>query len=864
MASGVADRATHQYSQSAAQPSAEVVIRMPVGQIVTFYSYKGGVGRSFLLSNVATLLTQWGYRVLCIDWDLEAPGLHYYFRPHMEEPRSGLVEMVLNVRDQRPVDALGHVTQVTFPGGMTMDLIAAGEKSGSYVEKVQGIDWDSLYSDADFGNILEEWRKVWIDSYDVILVDSRTGISDSGGICTSQLPHVLAYAFTANQQNLDGVLDVVARAARARNGLPYDRSRLLTLPLLSRFDMSEEYERAAEWRTRLKAELEPSYNAWVPKGPTTDRVIDNCTVPYSAYWSFGEELPVLSEDIRNPQLISYSIATITALIARKLEDVPLFTESRDAYVNGAIRTGRRRGEYHYDVFISSTLSMTNEARELSRLLAEEGISTYLPHEGIQPGDSWSEQLRGAIDTSQHLILLVDGNTKSHQREESNYFLRQTLDEHSDRKIFPVVASWDALRSLPSIVQNVAAYSLSDDTPTYIAGMIKSQILGGSSHENSAKFRQLGVVAENQGDLSAAERHYRNALAVDVRVGDRNGLAASHRQLGRLAQLRGGYTTAEQHYRASLAALEELGDRAGIATTYRQLGIIAQLRGNYQQAEERYRASLAIDEELGDRAGIATTYHQLGIIAQERGDYEQAEERYRASLAIDEELGDRAGIATTYHQLGIIAQERGDYEQAEERYRASLAIDEELGNRAGIATTYHQLGIIAQERGDYEQAEERYRASLTTLEELGNRAGIAAGYHQLGIIAQERGDYEQAEERYRASLAIDEELGNRAGIATSYGQLGVLRTEQQRPADGVVYTLQAWELEKAAGRPTGNSLYWLGLQRRRLGDDAFRSLLHELLPDEAAVSIMIATEPSGEPAAHAGSDPLDAPAETDQT
>ncbi|NED06641.1 tetratricopeptide repeat protein [Streptomyces sp. SID6648] len=837
---------------------------MPAGQIVTFYSYKGGVGRSFLLSNVATLLTQWGYRVLCIDWDLEAPGLHYYFRPHMEEPRSGLVEMVLNVRDQRPVDALEGITQVTFPDGTTMDLIAAGETSRSYVDKVQGIDWDSLYSDADFGNILEEWRKVWINSYDVILVDSRTGISDSGGICTSQLPHVLAYAFTANQQNLDGVLDVVARAARARNGLPYDRSRLLTLPLLSRFDMNEEYERAAEWRTKLKTELEPSYNAWVPEGPTTDRVIDNCTVPYSAYWSFGEELPVLSEDIRNPQLISYSIATIAALIARKLEDVPLFTESRDAYVDGAIRSGRRGGTYRYDVFISSTLSMMNEARELYRLLAEEGISAYLPQENIRPGDSWSEQLRGAIDTSQHLILLVHENMKSHQREESNYFLRQTLDDHSDRKVFPVIASWDARRSLPSIVQNVVAYSLSDESPAHIARMIKSQIMGGSSLENSAAFHQLGVAAENQGDLSAAERHYRNALGVDVRAGDRTGLAASHRQLGRLAQLRGDYTTAELHYRASLAALEELGNRTGIATTYHQLGTLAQLRGNYQQAEERYRASLAIDEELGDRAGISSNYHQLGIIAEERGDYEQAEERYRASLAIEEELGNRTGIAAGYHQLGTLAQERGDYEQAEERYRASLAIEEELGNRTGIAAGYHQLGTLAQERGDYEQAEERYRASLAIEEELGNRTGIAAGYHQLGTLAQERGDYEQAEEHYRASLAIEKELGNRAGIATSYGQLGVLRTEQQRPADGVVYTLQAWELEKATGRPTGNSLYWLGRQRERLGDDAFRSLLHELLPDEAAVSIMIATEPRGEPAAHSGSDPLDGPASAEQT
>ncbi|NUR39881.1 MAG: hypothetical protein HOV73_07350, partial [Streptomyces sp.] len=311
------------------------------GRIATFYSYKGGVGRSFLLSNSAVLLAQWGYRVLCIDWDLEAPGLHYYFRPFMSVPRSGLTDMVLRVREGERVGALDDVTQVNLPGGATLDLIPAGGVGDDYVAKVQSIDWDALYRERDFGNVLEEWRERWIDSYDVVFVDSRTGISDSGGICTSQLPHILAFAFTANQQNVDGVLDVVRRAAVARNGLPYDRSRLLTLPLLCRFDLSEEYERAAEWRDRLRGDLKPSYDAWVPDGSPVERVLDNCTVPYSAYWSFGEDLPVITEDFRNPQLISHSIASIAALIARNLEDARLFTESRDAYVDAAVRTGRR-------------------------------------------------------------------------------------------------------------------------------------------------------------------------------------------------------------------------------------------------------------------------------------------------------------------------------------------------------------------------------------------------------------------------------------------------------------------------------------------------------------------------------------------
>lgn len=441
------------------------------GKVVTFYSYKGGVGRSFLLSNTATLLAQWGYKVLCIDWDLEAPGLHYYFRPHMESPETGLVEMVLGARDGQPVDALGHITPVTFSDGSRLDLIAAGGVGGDYIPNVQGIDWDALYENQDFGNVLEDWRRRWIESYDVIFVDSRTGISDSGGICTAQLPHILAYAFTANQQNVDGVLEVVTRAAKARNGLPYDRSRLLTLPLLCRFDMSEEYERAAEWRRKLQPALEPSYNAWVPEGAAVERVLDHCTVPYSAYWSFGEELPVLTEDFRNPQLISYSIASIAGLIARNLEDVRLFTESRDSYVDAAIRTGRRGGQYEYDFFICSASNTDDDARVLAGLLSSEG---FLSH----GGDSRHEEPRTVIDTCRHFILLARDTVSSHQRAELNYFLRQTLDEQTDRTLFPVITPRHVLRDLP-IAQSIPPYGLSESRLPSVARAISVRMRSGS-------------------------------------------------------------------------------------------------------------------------------------------------------------------------------------------------------------------------------------------------------------------------------------------------------------------------------------------------------------------------------------------------
>src|SRR5450432_2922119 len=68
------------------------------GQVVTFYSYKGGTGRTMALANVAWILASNGKQVLVVDWDLESPGLHKFFHPFLDESTvsatPGVVEII--------------------------------------------------------------------------------------------------------------------------------------------------------------------------------------------------------------------------------------------------------------------------------------------------------------------------------------------------------------------------------------------------------------------------------------------------------------------------------------------------------------------------------------------------------------------------------------------------------------------------------------------------------------------------------------------------------------------------------------------------------------------------------------------------
>ncbi len=129
-----------------------------------------------------------------------------------------------------------------------------------------------------------------------------------------------------------------------------------------------------------------------------------------------------------------------------------------------------------------------------------------------------------------------------------------------------------------------------------------------------------------GDLDAAEKIYddiRKTLERSESKTSKRHLATAYHQLGMVAQDRGDLAAAETWYKKSLEIKESIGNRPGMASSYHQLGIVAQDRGDLAVAETWYKKSLEIDETLGNRPGMATAYGQLGLLAEKRGDRSEA-------------------------------------------------------------------------------------------------------------------------------------------------------------------------------------------------------------------------------------------------
>jgi cellulose biosynthesis protein BcsQ len=210
------------------------------GKVVTFYSFKGGVGRSFALANIAVILAQWGYRVLAVDWDIEAPGLHHYFSDYVSGLSAGILDFLSDCEQDAPYawDRYANAAKVPDCDDHLFLMPAMGSGDQHYTDTVQALDWDVLYQEHHFGMHLENLRADWVANFDFVLIDSRTGVTDFSGVTTVQLPDILTFLFTANHQSLDGCRNIVRRAMEARRNLPLDRAALLPLPIVAKFDLT--------------------------------------------------------------------------------------------------------------------------------------------------------------------------------------------------------------------------------------------------------------------------------------------------------------------------------------------------------------------------------------------------------------------------------------------------------------------------------------------------------------------------------------------------------------------------------------------------------------------------------------------------
>ncbi len=438
---------------------------MSNGWVTTFYSYKGGVGRTFLLANVGWLLARWGRRVLCLDWDLEAPGLHRYLAP-LTPQRHGVLDLVehLGTGGTAPWREWVEEVQGPWTGDGALDLMAAGNGGEDFVKRVQALRWNQL-SEAGFEPALEKIRAEWLGDYDHVLVDSRTGITDVGGICAAQLPDLLVLAFTATYQSLEGAIDVAARARKTRARLPVPRGGFEVLSVPCRIHAGEEDRLEREWNDRFAHELAHLFQPWKDREVEVREYIAQLRVQEQARWSFGEQLPVRNEPVDDPLKLSYAFANVAALIDSRLDGSGRVARDRHAMVSGAagdagLDAPEPQDRGRIDVFISYRQSERDLAQQLANELRTQGLTVW-HDQMLQPGENISEVLYEAREQSRAFVVLINENFSEGRAIMNEFRHIERRVEEDGATLIPVWVVGEALPSAPDLLQSRFGLFLED-------------------------------------------------------------------------------------------------------------------------------------------------------------------------------------------------------------------------------------------------------------------------------------------------------------------------------------------------------------------------------------------------------------------
>jgi cellulose biosynthesis protein BcsQ len=381
--------------------------------VVTFYSFKGGVGRSTALGLVAGILASRNRRIVMVDFDLEAPGISVLFRSDVEnfnQEQFGVVDYVYQrylTPDENFPSIEDCIFQVNLSTRGELFLVPVGEYDENYIHRLAELDRRTLQqfytSTANpIRQLIEDIKKQL--NPDVILIDARPGFNDTNAIALFDLADTAIICFSPTDQSFEGLRWVVRAAGKQRDyqGKPDLRFLLTPMPLVAA-------EQRQIWISKVEKWLEEN---WIlPSGITVNEVYYE--VPYNPnittlYSLINEVPPSLLNDylpladaidaslpdiqpnvattiVKNPDTILNELRFEAARaqdleadsipnIFQSTEDFPQFLKNRTWLIRGAKGTGK-------SLLFRLFVEQPEKAKDLARLNIDLSNVNFIPGHG---------------------------------------------------------------------------------------------------------------------------------------------------------------------------------------------------------------------------------------------------------------------------------------------------------------------------------------------------------------------------------------------------------------------------------------------------------------------------------------------------
>jgi tetratricopeptide (TPR) repeat protein len=218
----------------------------------------------------------------------------------------------------------------------------------------------------------------------------------------------------------------------------------------------------------------------------------------------------------------------------------------------------------------------------------------------------------------------------------------------------------------------------------------------------------------QGKTDSALESHKQALEVQVKLGDSKGAARSYNNMGYLYRRKNDKSKALAAYSEVEAILSNdqslLGAQIILGRALLDLGEVDRARKHAFEAFER-------TDEGDDLLLHARAQALLGRYHAKMNDSETSLHHYSESLNVMSDAGDPVSLVEITILLGEVLEDSGRSEDALERYREALIIAEANDLRMQIGELLSKLGGVAPDR---QRRMEYLQRALAVFRELGAR------------------------------------------------------------------------------------------------------------------------------------------------
>jgi tetratricopeptide (TPR) repeat protein/cellulose biosynthesis protein BcsQ len=775
------------------------------GDVITFYSYKGGVGRTMALANVACLLAlrrPSGKGVLMVDWDLEAPGLHRFFhnritaggRPLTEDEvmlRPGLIELFrrldVAVREAggdggavqtqkqaeelvRSVEPERYILETKIPA---LYLLKAGSFDPGYGANVNTFHWERLYRRSPF--LFGAFAAHLAANFDYVLIDSRTGVTDTSGICTTLLPEKLVAVFTPNRQSLLGLEDPIKEITKHRRRSD-DLRPLIIFPLPSRIELSELRLRE-DWR-HSRGEDVPGYQPFFQSLfsevyglrdtyglPHCDLggYFDKVLIQHLPHFSYGEEVSALIEEGDRLSLTE----SYRNFLDRMLNcDVPW---EQEGAASGPSPSAELSGQAER-AFQALPLERQESAkRVLTRLV-------QLPAPGEQRDNA---RLRVKLDEfdgdGQELVRELTRSGTLRVSREGDKELAELADDS-------LVLNWRRLKEWVKEDRKFLLWrqSLRAEMARRAEAGGEGALLSGGALAEAAR-----MLRERPDDLNGAEKEFiYQGVSVSNRRRSNVLLAAALALLVATVLAFVGYSLwsarrrsaneqqAVSRYQDGVRADAVDTDSAvafytqavelkpDFADAYRNRGLAYAKQGKFDRALEDYNKALELRPDYHDdlRPRLAEAYTGLGTSLRNEKRYAEALEAYESALGLAPDFDQQAYI---YYNRGLTYAAQGDGDHALADYNKAIELKPDFAEAYYIrATSLADKGASARAMEEYNSVTDDYSKAIES------RPDFAAAYLNRGIFYNVMQNYDAAAADFNQVIRLGQQS------PTEYDSLGL--------------------------------------------------------------------------------------------